>query len=307
MFTICLSFLLKVMPLYMNILLGYIAAKMIHVARDTIAKLMLYLFVPIVIFNGVINTRLDASILSLPLMTFIISCGLCLFFYWISTFIWQDSTKNLVGFSAGTGNTGYFGLPLALILFDDQGEGIYIMAILGVTLYENTLGFYMIARGKHTQKECLAKLAKLPAIYALLGGLLFNFLRIPVPEVFADFMQHIKGAYTVLGMMIIGLGIAGLKQFKFDFTFLGMTFLAKFIAWPLLIAGLISLDTLIFGFFDRQIYQALTLLSFVPLAGNMVIFASLMDIHPEKASVATLISVIVSVVYVPLMIGCFLL
>lgn len=291
----------------MNIFLGYIAGKMINVARDTIAKLMLYIFVPLVIFNGIINTRLDFSILSLPVITFVICCVLCLVFYWLARFLWHDSTKNLVAFSAGTGNTGYFGLPLALLLFDDQGEGIYIMAILGVTLYDNTLGFYMIARGVHTPKECLLKLIRLPSIYALFGGLLFNFLQIPFPDVFSEFMKHIKGAYTVLGMMIVGLGIAGLQHFKFDLRFLGVTFLAKFVVWPLVIAGVIALDMHFFGIFNHAIYQALTLLSFVPLAANMVIFASLMDIHPEKASAALLISTIVSIIYLPLMVSCFLL
>lgn len=307
MIYLCLPFLLKIVPLYMNILVGYIAEKITGVTRDAIALLMLYIFAPLVIFNGVINTRLDLSILFLPFIIFAICAGLCFFFYWLSGFIWADSTRNLVAFSAGTGNTGYFGLPLALLLFDDQGEGIYIMAILGVTVYENTLGFYMIAREKHSTAECLAKLTKLPALYALFLGLLFNFFHLSLPEVFGEFMVHIKGAYTVLGMMIIGLGIAGLKRIKIDFKFIGVTFLAKFIAWPILIALTIVLDAYAFGFFDPNISQALMLLSFVPLAANMVIFASLIDVHQDKAAAAVLFSTLIALVYIPLMVSCFIL
>lgn len=307
MIQLCLPFLMKVVPLYMNIFLGFIAGKITGINRDTVARLMIYVFVPLVIFNGVVNTRLDLSILSLPLVTFAISAILCFLFYWLSGFLWKDATKNLVAMSAGTGNTGYFGLPLALLLFDEQGEGIYIMAILGLTIYENTIGFYMIARGKHTASECLAKLVRLPALYALFAGLIFNLLQIQLPDVFVEFMKHIKGAYTVLGMMIIGLGIAGLRGFKIDFKFIGMTFLAKFVAWPLLIAFTIILDTYLFGVFNPVINQALMLLSFVPLAANLVVFASLMDIYPEKAAAAVLLSTIVSIVYIPLMIGCFIL
>ncbi len=307
MIAICFPFFLKVIPLYMNILLGFIGGKVIGVNRETVARLMLYMFAPLVIFNGVINTKLNYYIISLPLITFMISTGLSLLFYWLGGFVWKDSTKNLVGLSAGTGNTGYFGLPLALLLFNDQGEGIYIMAILGVTIYENTLGFYMIARGKHTAAECISKLIRLPAIYALLFGLVLNLLKVPVPDIFMDFMRHIKGAYTVLGMMIIGLGIAGLKHFKLDFSFIGLTFLAKFIGWPLLIAAVIYLDTFIFGFFYPEIYKALILLSFVPLGANVVILASLMEIHPEKAAAAVLLSTIISIIYIPLMVGCFIL
>lgn len=303
----CLPFLFKVIPLYFNMGLGYVAGKKLGASRDTFAKLMLYMFAPLIVFNGVINTQLSLSVLILPFITFLICTFLSFFFYWIATFIWSDSTKNLVGFSAGTGNTGYFGLPLALLLFDDQGEGIYIMAILGVTLYENTIGFCMIASGKHTIRETLMKLSKLPALYALGGGLAINLMHIPKNEIFVDFMQHIKGAYTVLGTMIIGLGLAGLKGFKLDFRFIGITFLARFIAWPLVVALIIMIDNSVFGLFDTTMYQALTLLSFVPLAVNTVILASLLDVHPEKASAAVLLSTIVAIVYIPIMAGCFLL
>lgn len=303
----CLPFLFKVIPLYLNMGLGYIAGKTLGASRDSFAKLMLYMFAPMVIFNGVINTQLNVSVLLLPFITFLICIILSFLFYWLATFIWSDSTKNLVGFSAGTGNTGYFGLPLALLLFDDQGEGIYIMAILGVTLYENTIGFCMIASGRHTIRETLVKLIKLPALYALAGGLIINLMHLPKSEIFVDFMQHIKGAYTVLGMMIIGLGLAGLKGFKVDLRFIGITFLARFIAWPLMVGLIIVIDRYGFGLFDTTMYQALALLSFVPLAVNMVILASLMDVHPEKASAAVLLSTVVAIFYIPLMAGCFLL
>ena len=48
---------------------------------------------------------------------------LCLFFYWISASLWKDNTRNLLAFGAGTGNTAYFGIPVALILFDEKFIG----------------------------------------------------------------------------------------------------------------------------------------------------------------------------------------
>lgn len=304
---LCLPFLLKVLPLYFNMALGYLAGKALKIDGDTVAKLMIYLFVPIVIFNGVVNTHLQFALLFVPVIVFFICVGLAFLFYWLAGMIWKDHTKNLVGFSAGTGNTGYFGLPLAILLFDDQGEGVYIMTVLGVTIYENTVGFCMIASGKHPIKESIIKLAKLPILYALVAGLIVNMLQIPLSDVFADFMKHIKGAYTVMGMMIIGLGLARLSRFRLDLSFIGMTFLAKFIAWPLLIALTIGLDTHVFGLFNQDIYRALTLLAFVPLAANMVIWATLMDVHPEKAAMAVLLSACFAIVYIPVMVGCFLL
>lgn len=296
----------KIIPLYMNIGLGFIAGKTLDTSRETIAKIMFYIINPIIIFNGVMNVNLDASVLSLPVLTFILSSSLCLIFFEITKNIWEDSSRNLMAFSAGSGNTGYFGLPLALLLFNDQGEGIYILALLGITLYENSVGYYVIAHGTTTTWECFKKLIKLPAIYAFFGALLLNFSGIEMSPILIEFTGHIKGTYTVLGMMIIGLGLAGLTQFKVDGKFIGLSFLAKFLIWPVLMLSITALDAMFFNFYTHDIHNALILLSIVPLAVNTVIVATLMNSQPEKAATAVLLSTLFALGYVPIMVAWFI-
>lgn len=296
----------KVIPLYINIILGFIAGKVLKVDRDTIANLMFFIIGPVVIFNGVINTKLDFSIMLLPLTTFVISCLLCFIIFYLSRFVWSDSLVNLAAFSAGTANTGYFGLPVALMVFNDQGEGVYIMAMLGISLYENSVGYYVMARGKHTGKECAAKLVKLPMLYAFLLGLVLNCLGVSMPQMFAELAQYFKGAFTVLGMMIIGLGLASLTKFSLDFKFLGMTFFARFVLWPLAAFAVITTDMFICKCFEESIYKALILISTVPLAVNMVVLASLFKTYPEKAATTVLVSTLFAIVYIPIVSLIFL-
>ncbi len=296
----------KILPLYMNIGLGFIAGKALDVNRDMIARLMFYIINPLIIFNGVLNVKLETNVLTLPILTFILSSFFCLLFFRLSKNLWDDSSKNLVAFSAGSGNTGYFGIPLALVLFNNEGEGTYILSILGITLYENSIGFYILAKGTHPPSECLLKIIKLPALYAFFLGLLLNCCGACLPEVFIDFMTQIKGTFTFLGMMMIGLGLADLHRFKIDKLFVGMTFLAKFLVWPVMIFCLIALDRLFFGFYNQTIYNALILLSIVPLAVNTVIMASILKTQPEKAATSVLLSTLFAMIYVPLMINWFI-
>ena len=296
----------KLSPLYMNILLGYLASRILKTPRDTIATLMFFLINPLVLFNGIIHTKIDVSTLSLPIIIFCIASALCFIFYKIGKKIWSDSTTNLLAFNAGTGNSGYFGLPLALILFDNQGEGVYLMSIIGLGLYDNSVGFYACAKGNFSSKECLKQIAKLPTIYAFAAGLIFHYLAIPIPTIFKEFMCHIKGTYTVLGMMILGLGIATLRNFLLDIKFITLTFLVKFLIWPLTIFTLIFLDKNFFCFYNDTIYQALILLSIVPLAVNSVVLASLLDTQPEKAAAAVLLSILFALLYVPFMVIYFI-
>jgi malate permease and related proteins len=300
------TLLVKLSPLYMNMILGFLAGKWLNTPRDTVARFMFYLINPIIMFNGVLLTRIDTSVLSLPVLTFCLSSIMCLLFYRMTKNTWDDTTRNLMAFSAGSGNTGYFGIPLSLILFDTQGVGVYMMAILGNTIFENSIGFYIFAKGSHSPSQCLKKLASVPTIYAFIVGLIFNLLHVPVPEVFNDFMVHIKGTYTVLGMMIIGLGLSGLQGFKLDMKFMGLSFLAKFILWPVIVLGIVFVDATWLGFYSPDIHDALILLSIVPLGINSVILASILHTQPEKAAIAVLVSTVLAIIYVPLMIIYFL-
>lgn len=302
-----ITFAIKLLPLYFNILLGYIAGKKLQINQDTISKLMFYIINPLIIFNGVLNTELNSTILTLPFLTFAISCSLCLIFYRFSKKIWTDSSKNLMAFSAGSGATGYFGLPLAMMIFDQQTQGVYIMALLGVSLYDNSLGYYISVKGSYSPLECFKKMLRLPTLYAFCLGLILNLFAFSLPDVYREFISPIKGVYVVLGMMIIGIGLAGLSQFKVDFKFLGMTFLAKFLVWPLLIFLLIAIDTSFLGIYPSFVHQVLILISIVPLAINTVIMASLMNYQTERAAVTVLLSTLFALFYVPFMTSLFLL
>jgi predicted permease len=295
----------KILPLYMSITLGYIATKALDTNRDTIARLMFFLINPIIIFNGLLKVKLEPSTLTLPLLSFVIASTLCLLFYRFSRGLWNDSSRNVLAFSAGTGNTGYFGIPLALLLLNDEGEGIYILSLLGITIFENTLGYYILAKHAHP-RFCFQKLIKLPAIYAFVTGLLINWSGIPMPEAFTEFMYQVKGTFTVLGMMIIGLGLARISSLNMDKLFIGLSFFAKFFAWPFIILVLIVLDRFIFGIYSPLVHKALILLSIVPLAPNTVILSSLLNSQPDKAATAVFMSTIFALFYVPIMVSFFI-
>lgn len=303
---IVISILAKLIPLYANILLGYIAGRRLEVKNDMIARLMFFIINPLVIFNGIATTSIDGNILTLPLVTFATSCFISVIFYRLSRHVWQDPSKNLVAFSAGSGNTGYFGLSLALMILSDQVEGIYIMAMLGVTLYENTLGYYITAKGSNTSLECLKKLITLPTTYAMLLGLLVNYSGLSLPEIFNEFIGHIKGAYTVLGMMLVGLSMTSFSKMKLDFKFIGLTFLAKFFVWPLFILTIVGIDAAYLGIYSSEIHEALIMLSIVPLAVNTIVMASLMQYQSEKAASAVVLSFLFALFYVPLMTSFFI-
>lgn len=299
------TLVIKIIPLYCIIFLGFIAGKYLHVQRESIAKLLIYIISPVVIFNSILATPLTVGVLLLPVMFYLVSSCICLVTLFFSKHWWQDSTKNIVSFAAGSGNTGYFGLPVAIALLGPDVAGLALIATLGIILYENTVGFFITARGHHTIQESIQRVLKLPTIYGFIIGITINFLGFKLGPAYFDFANLFRGAYTVLGMMLIGLGLASITSYKFDFKFISVTLVTKFIVWPVLILGIIMLDMSVLHFFNSTIYSVMKLLAIVPLAANTVAFATELKTHPEKAAFAVLLSTLVALLYIPLMASLF--
>lgn len=292
----------KIIYLYFLIGVGVFAGKKLNVKKEKLAPILIYGIAPVVFFNSIIKINIIPQYLLLPVIFFVLcSCiGICSYF--IGGKLFKDSTRNLLALSSGTANTGYFGIPIADCFCGQDVLGIIVLGILGFGIYECSLGFYMIALGKHSPKEAFFRVLKLPTLYAILLGLVMNYLHVHVHEGYILFSSILVQIYTVIGMMIIGLGLADMKRFEIDKVFLTVSFLIKFIIWPLVIVMLILLDKQIFHLFNFIVYKVMILLSIVPLAANTVAFATEFNAKPDKASSAVLLSTLFAMIYIPVVI-----
>lgn len=298
--------LLKIFPLYINIILGYFSTKLLDVKRESIASILIYILGPIVVFSATLSVKIDMSILFLPVFFYIFCSVIAFITLYVFGKSWNDPTGNILAFSAGTGNTGYFGIPLAIIFFPPYLADIYIFTVLASLLYESTTGFYVTAKGNFTVKESLNKMLKLPILYAFILGVILNLLGVGIPAEVSSYTAQFKGAYGILGMMMLGMGLVGLKKGSdLDVKFISITFILKFIFWPLAILGVIYLDRNFYMFLNEDLYKVMFLFSIVPLAGNTVTLAVLLNAKPEKASFTVLLSTIVSVVYIPIVLALY--
>ena len=164
--SVFLTLLSKLLPIYILILVGYFAGKKLEVNKDSVSRLLIYIIAPVVVFNGVYVTKLTAKTLALPALFFVLCSLIALVAYFVNRKVKPQSLRGILAFTAGTGNTGYFGLPVALALYGEHITGLVILCTFGFILYENTVGFYLAARGKYSAQDSLKKLVRLPAVYA---------------------------------------------------------------------------------------------------------------------------------------------
>ena len=298
-----LALFYKLLPLYITVALGWVAGRYLQASGKHIAGIMLYIVTPSVVFSGVMAAPLSPEVILLPLLVFTLCTVLGLVHMKIARRFISDGSASIIPLSVGTGNTGYFGIPVALLLFGQEGLALYIVCMLGTTLFETSVGFYLAARGRYSLRDALVRVARLPSVYAFVVAVMLNLAGFSIPEVFTPLFDNLRGAYSILGMMIIGMGILSIRGLAGNPRFTGLAFFGKFVSWPIAAMAFWWLDANIFGFYSLAVYQAIFLISITPIAANTVVIATLLDTAPKQAAGTALLSTLFALVFIPVMVA----
>jgi len=298
-----LALFVKLLPLYVTVALGWIAGRYLEASGKHIAGIMLYIVTPSVVFSGVMAAPLTPQVILLPALVFGFCTLIALVHLAIARRLLTDGSAPVIPLSVGTGNTGYFGIPVALLLFGEQGLALYIVCMLGTTLFENSVGFYLAARGKYSIRDALVRVARLPSVYAFAAAVALNLSGVSIPGAFVPLFDNLRGTYSILGMMIIGMGILSFRGLAGNPVFTGLAFFGKFVSWPLLALAFWWLDAQVLGIYDLAVHQAIFLISITPIAANTVVIATLLDAAPRQAAGTTLLSTLFALGFIPVMIA----
>jgi malate permease and related proteins len=295
------TLVINIIPLYCLIGLGFFAGRRLDVHIHSIAHMLIFIVAPIVTFGAMARLKFESGYVFLPLFILGISLTCVMVFYHAARIARRDNTANLIALGSVSGNTGYFGLPLVIALYGSSVVGIYLLMNVATSIMEVTIGYYLGARGIHSVKESLRRVARLPTLHALWIGLVVNFSHIKLPDLFYTYWTHATGAYVFLGMMIIGIALAKMKKLEFDAGMFGWLFAAKFLAWPVLGIVLVTLDLHSLHLFTPVVHGLILIFCSVPLMANLVAYAAQLDLHPEKAASSVLLSTLFAIIYMPLL------
>ncbi|MFI8751674.1 AEC family transporter [Vreelandella lionensis] len=285
--------------------LGFIAAQRLKIDPRPIATLLVYLIAPLTIFRALMNGGPTLEYLVLTLAMFLLVSAMALAVRWATQHRFGPQEGALLAFSSGTGNTGYFGLPVALILLPPEGVTLYLFCMLGINLYEFTVGFYLSARGHFSVRQSLAKIVRLPLVYAFLLALLLNALNATLPESLMSSLAVFPATYTLLGMMIIGMTLSQVTLAAWDTRFVATCVGLRYLLWPLVMLGAV-LALQQFMPLAPELAMALLLLGVVPMASNVVVVAMELGIQPQKGALAVLTTTLLAPLLIPLYLGLML-
>jgi len=278
--------------------LGWLAARRLAIDPRPVATLLIYIIAPVTFFRGLLLGGPTLNYLLLTLTFFLLASLIAALINPLAKRFLSAPESALLAFSSGTGNTGYFGLPIAMLMLSPEGVTPYLFCVLGITLYEFTVGFYLSARGQFSVRESLAKIVRLPLIYAFLAALVLSGLNMTLPSALMESLAVFPATYTLLGMMIIGMTLGRVAIHEIDLRFLTGCVAVRYLLWPWLMLALVLLLQALTPL-SSDLALALLLLGVVPMAANVVVVAMELGIKPEKGALAVLATTLAAPLLIP--------
>lgn len=287
-------------PLLFLIALGFFAGRKMHMDTMTLANLVIYILAPVINFGAMTKLEFDTTYLLLPVILYVIAASISIISYKIARATMQDNRANIVGIAAGSGNTGFFGLPIVLVLFGTDVLGIYLLMNLAIGLCEATVGYYLAMHGQSSARESIRKVLKLPHLYAVAAGLAVNYAGITMPEAFYTYWDKFVGSWILIGMMMMGVTLAKIQTFTVNWPLTKMLLSARFVFWPIMTFLFVLLDRHVLNLFNNEVHAMLLIIASVPLAVSTVSFSIKLDLKAGDAAIAVLISTLIAIFYLPL-------
>jgi malate permease and related proteins len=182
--------------------------------RRSMNQLVLYVFLPALVFRTVMDGKLNLLFLEIPAIaaTGVLGC-LAVSFLVFHFLPIPGPTKGAMMLGAAFGNVTYLGLPVLLGLYPDQAGRVSEVAVL-FEVTKSTLNLTLgamiaIAYGSRepvTLRKTALEALKLPPIWALVVAVAWKSSGIPCPAMVLDTAAIL--AVAVSGIMMLSLGMA---------------------------------------------------------------------------------------------------
>ena len=266
---------------------------------DPFNKIVMYILLPCMIFHALFSA--DLSLLSkLGVLPFVILgsslvTGILSYFI-LKQFNLDDVTLWSVLVTVMIANTGFMGYPVTLGIFGQEGFLRAIFCDIATSCIFLILSFVLIMKFGGTAKTAVKKIAFFPPLWAVIIGLLFNLLNIPVGPVIDNTVNYLgQGAVPII-MIALGLSIdfSAIKRSKFMIIFTSIMKLAFFPLIAFIIASQL-------GLIDLQ-YKISIVEAAMPSGMMSLLLAITYKLDYELTSDCILINTVISLITLPVII-----
>ena len=293
----------QVIVLFFLILTGIVVVKtgvLQLESKKMLSNLLVQLVVPAMVLNSYMM-EFDPKIVgnlgkALGYSTLFLMLGIVITF--IITALIPGIGRNLPILRFGTmfSNAAYMGFPLIQAIFGDEGlmyASVYV-TVFNVLLW--TIG-YAVVSGQPDMKKVAKVVMTNPVLYAVVLGLVIYLGRIPVPSVIQSPLAYIGNMNTPISMLITGMLIAGVTDWKKLFNRQnGLALFLRMVVTPACCLGLCYLFSL-----HGIVVAVALLLEACPCAAITSVFAVQFGHDEDLAAGMVVCSTVLSIITLPVM------
>ncbi len=299
-----LAIFLKTLPFFALIGLGWFAGRSKFFPQDATAwltKFVFYFALPAMLFRFSGSLHI-AELFDLRLvLAYLLGSTLV----WAAGFFVARARKlplaecAMEAHAGMTGNTGFLGIPMLLVLFGERAIGpIMLLLTIDMIVY-STLVTLIVTAAKHGRvtlaivPQLLLGIIRNPMIAAMIAGLLWSAFGLTFAAPLDEFLAMLGAAATPGALFAIGASLAGKSAERLG-PAIWLSF-AKLVLHPLAV-GIAAL-----AIFKVDPFSAGVMISAaaLPVAGNVYILAQHFGIAVQRVSTAILISTAISIASIP--------
>ena len=296
-----LAIFLKTLPFFGLIGLGWFAGRIRFFPAEATAwltKFVFYFALSAMLFRFTATLKLEELFDPQFFLAYLLGSALV----WVIGFAVAKARSRplseaaMEAHTAMTGNTGFLGVPMLVVLLGPPAVGPVLM-VLAIDLIVFSSIITMIITVARHGRIAVAPLAlglvKNPMIVSMAAGLIWAGLHIPMPAPLQDFVSILGAAATPGALFAIGASLADRSAERVGPAIWLSS--AKLFLHPLAV-GIAALAV-----FDVEPYAAGVMISAaaLPVAGNVYILAAHYGVAPQRVSTSILISTAVSILTIP--------
>ncbi|OCG59737.1 AEC family transporter [Gilliamella sp. GillExp13] len=300
---------LSTLPLFILILLGYLAVKIGRwqkTVTDSLTKFTFYIAFPIMLFQIMSHfseqSQIDIKVLFVffggSFIVFAFGC-----FVASKLFKLTGSESTLFAMGGIYTNTVFVGIPIIKMLLGEKAIPIVAIIVIFNALILWTLAtisIEFVQMGKFSGRsfiKALKNVSKNPIIIGISTGIVVNYIGLPMPKFINQSTKMVSDMTAPLSLIVLGMGLA---EYKIRDKLLITTSICilKLAALPIvtyIMGKLLGLPTLEL--------QVVVLLSSVSIAINCYMMARQFEVLQEPIASSLLISTALSSITTPLILS----
>ena len=293
------AILTTILSIIIMIGLGYFLKRIDFLSEkdiDPFNKIVMYILMPCMIFHAIFTA--DISLIpKLGILPFIIlasSFATGIISYFILKQLKLDDKKLWsVLVTVMIANTAFMGYPVTLGIYGQAGFLRAIFCDMATLCIFLLLSFVLILKFGGTIKTALKKIALFPPVWAVVLGLCFNWLNIPIGSVLDNTVNYLGQGAIPLIMVTLGLSIdfSALARSK---SMIAFTSIMKLVFFPMVAffivnyLGLVNLE-----------YQISVVEAAMPSGMMSLLLAITYKLDYELTSDCILINTVISLITLP--------